>query len=137
MPEGGSYRNEIRGQDLGDPCLPGAEKELEKRSEVLEVLAENAEPQAGPLTGFVVSITKAGKFRRLHFAGACRLVPGIDYQHYDHHGDIAPAADQINARCRTCIPANQEQAVAEALEAAEGSSSDSGSDTSRDEAGSE
>ena len=51
---------------------------------------------------FVVSITKGG-FRRLHFVGACRLVPGEDYRHFEVYGELLPPAGAFNARCQWCF----------------------------------
>ena len=41
-----------------------------------------------PTKGFVVSITKKGRHRKLHAVELCRLLPGIHYHQWKAHGDL-------------------------------------------------
>ena len=34
---------------------------------------------AVPVLGYVVSVTRGGRHRKLHHVGICRFVPGVDY----------------------------------------------------------
>ena len=55
-----------------------------------------------PPTGFVISKTKRGKFRRLHLVPVCRLVPGVHYKDFDAWGDELPKETDFHAVCVVC-----------------------------------
>ena len=46
------------------------------------------EKRQEPPTGFVISITRGGKCRRLHFAGGCLRIPGEHYGKFDDYGQV-------------------------------------------------
>ena len=60
------------------PADPAEEAEFEA------VLGEavSVEPVVAPW-GFVVSITRNGRHRKLHHIGDCRLIPGVHYQDFE------------------------------------------------------
>ena len=49
----------------------------------------------------MISIRKDG-FRRLHRLGQCRLVPGIDYLHFEELGTDLPEAGLYDCYCCWC-----------------------------------
>ena len=51
--------------------------------------------------GCFVSIGRNG-FRRLHYAGACPRVPGLDYKNFEEMGLSLPDASEYNDYCRSC-----------------------------------
>ena len=81
-----------------------------------------------PPTWFVVSKTKNGVCRRLHFVGGCFRMPGEHYKSYESFGQAIPPDEAFNVRCKDCFPAGTLQALKDE-EAAEISASD-GSDSS-------
>ena len=50
-----------------------------------QALMEDKHGEA-PKTGFVVSLTRRGRFRTLHFIGACHRVPGEHYREFISYG---------------------------------------------------
>ena len=118
--------------ESGDPS--GDETPTEDRHTVAADQArECLEPESKTTPeGFVVSVTKGG-FRRLHFVGACRLVPGEDYHKYEEYGELLPPAGVFNARCRWCFQDGGAIHVDD-LPSNSSSSSSSSSSASEDEA---
>ena len=51
-----------------------------------------------------MSVTKRGKFRRLHLVPDCRLIPGVHYKVYDVWGDVLPNEQDLSAVCDLCLP---------------------------------
>ena len=78
--------------------------------------------------GFVISKTKNGACRRLHFVGGCFRMPGEHYKCFESFGQAIPPDEAFNVRCKDCFPAGSLQALKDE-EAAEISASD-GSDSS-------
>ena len=54
--------------------------------------------------GFIVALTRGGKFRRLHFAGGCFRQPGVHYRNFVDLGQAQPELGAIDARCKDCFP---------------------------------
>ena len=50
--------------------------------------------------GYVVSIFK--KVRRLHYLGACHMVPGVDYKDYEELGMDRPSPSEYTTYCKKC-----------------------------------
>ena len=69
---------------------------------LLEAAAAQAEPPV-PSSGFVVSITKRGKHRKLHAVVACPLVPDVHYRQWKDHGPTCPPATEFDSVCRRCM----------------------------------
>ena len=82
---------EVLCQDLVEAC---AERVLQGREE-------------GP-KGFVISKTRGGKVRRVHFVGGCFRVPGEHYRDYEDLGQRAPLPHEITHRCKDCFPLERE-----------------------------
>ena len=78
--------------------------------------------------GFIVSVTKGGRFRRLHFAGGCWRIAGEHYHRFEDWGQECPPADRVHARCSDCFPAGK--APAAPPPQAEDVEDDASSDTS-------
>ena len=55
--------------------------------------------------GFVVSITRGGRCRRLHFAGGCSRIPGEHHGKLDDFGQVVPPESAYSHRCKDCFPA--------------------------------
>ena len=73
-------------------------------SDVLAVAgALAAEPDEMP-AGFIVSISKQGLHRCLHFFGSCFRVPGVHYKEFRVIGAIMPSDYDIDSRCTDCFP---------------------------------
>ena len=82
-------------------------------------------------TGFVVSITRGGRCRRLHFAGGCWRIPGEHYGKFDDFGQVVPPESAYSHRCKDCFPAGITTRTVEEAEAeASGSSGSSSSSSS-------
>ena len=98
--------NEEQGEASAGDGVPvpaeGDEGEPEEELEMPE--AEPEDDQLPPPQGFVVSITRGGRFRRLHFAGGCWRVPGEHYRKYIDYGQRCPRPDEVHARCADCFP---------------------------------
>ena len=56
-----------------------------------------------PTWGFVVSITRHGKHRKLHHIGSCKLQPGTDYKDWEHFGETLPDEAKIDSKCKWCF----------------------------------
>ena len=61
-------------------------------------------PPPAPPSGFVVSVTKRGKFRRLHLVEACPFIPGVHYLNYEEWGEKMPGEEELQAVCARCLP---------------------------------
>ena len=116
-----------------------AEQEVEGLIDVAEALALQDEvPEVPTPEGFVVSRTRGGHCRRLHFMGGCFRIPGEHYRQFDSYGQQYPSPDLFDLRCKDCFPADRpaarsEEAKAEAC-ASDGSGSDSASSADEDPA---
>ena len=104
-----------------------------------EILASHAEEDATPPTGFVVSITRGGKGRRLHHTGCCFRVADEHFRKFEDHGHVEPEPHLYNLRCEDCFPAAaaavvREEAEHEASDGSEASSSVSGPSSDEEEA---
>ena len=53
--------------------------------------------------GFVVSITRGGRHRKLHHVGSCCLVPRVDYATYETFGSTLPDKAEIDSICARCF----------------------------------
>ena len=73
-----------------------------------EALQLAAEPDEKP-KGFVVSISKEGLHRKLHFLGACFRKPGIHYNHFRILGELMPSAYDVGSKCTDCFPDEKEE----------------------------
>ena len=97
-----------------------------------EELTGLREPDAKPRPmGFVVSKTRRGRFRRLHFVGGCWRVPGEHYQEFDDFGQTCPAPGEFHARCADCFPVGKAVPAARSADddVEDGLSSDTSSDS--------
>ena len=65
-------------------------------------MGEAVEP---PPFGFVVSITRRGLHRKLHFWGSCYRLPGVHYTDFYVHGELMPSELDVDSRCGTCFSA--------------------------------
>ena len=63
-------------------------------------MGEVVEP---PPFGFVVSISRRGLHRKLHFVGSCFRVPEVHYKDFNVHGEPMPSELDIDSRCVTCF----------------------------------
>ena len=98
--------------------------ELEKAG-LREVLAANADVETSRPTGFIVSVTRGGLCRRLHYAGFCFRVPGEHIKNFEDWGQREPADHVYNLRCKDCFPAPAAKDMDVEASDADGSSSDS------------
>ena len=62
------------------------------------------DPEPVQVAGFVVSIAKRGKHRKLHLLEGCRYKPGIDYKDLCAYGEIMPSMYDFESVCRVCLP---------------------------------
>ena len=95
-------------------------------AEVVELAAKQLLPPPPTPHGFVVSITRRGKFRRLHLGGVCRLTPGVHYKDFEVWGDMMPGESEVQAGCARCLPQGKPAAPLEPPDLISGSSSSSG-----------
>ena len=73
-------------------------------SDVLAVAGALAEESDEQPEGFIVSISKQGLHRCLHFFGSCFRVPGVHYKEFRVIGAIMPSDYDIDSRCTDCFP---------------------------------
>ena len=111
----------------------GADEDLEDefvKATNLKKLIEKAEEviDEKPM-GFVISKTRGGKCRRLHFVGGCFRVPGEHYRSFDSFGQDVPEQHLFDFRCRDCFPADK-PSVQQQERQEEVSASDDGSSSS-------
>ena len=95
------------GEDATAPTESGVGSTLVVTALPEEVLLDAAalhEPEPIPVTGFVVSIAKRGKHRKLHLLEGCRFKPGIDYKEFCSYGEIMPGEYDFESVCRICLP---------------------------------
>ena len=124
------------------PVLPGpeaagdADQDLEK-ADLRKILETHAVVGGAPPTGFLVSVTRGGLCRRLHYAGFCFRVPGEHIRNFEDWGETEPADHVYNLRCKDCFPIAASKEVEVEASDADGSSSDSGPSSAEEEAESE
>ena len=85
-------------------------------------------------SGFVISITRGGQCRRLHFAGGCWRIPGEHFGSFDDYGQIVPPESAYTHRCKDRFPAgiiSRQAGDAEAEASGSSGSSSSSSSASR------
>ena len=110
--------SEVQHQAILDGNLGAAMSIADDADEVLEdellkgqnlaKLLDSAEPEGqDEVMGFVVSITRGGRCRRLHFVGGCFRIPGEHYKNFEGFGQSVPEDHQYNLRCRDCFPAER------------------------------
>ena len=104
--------------------------------EVAEAVALQVRDTPESPQGFVVEHQRGGRLRRLHFARACRRVPGEHYKVFIDWGEVMPADHEFDDICDKCYPpasrptaVELEAAAAQAEEPSENSES-SGSESS-------
>ena len=68
------------------------------QSELADAQAAEEEPDLLP-TAYLCSVSQHGRFRRLHYAGACFRLPGIHFLHWEDLGSEEPDLSKIDARC--------------------------------------
>ena len=73
-------------------------------SDVLALAGALAEESDEQPEGFIVSISKQGLHRCLHFFGSCFRVPGVHYKEFRVIGAIMPSDYDIDSRCTDCFP---------------------------------
>ena len=83
--------------------VPAEDAELE--AGLREAAAETPDKEVVPW-GFVVSITRNGRHRKLHHIGDCRLIPGVHYRDFEVWGGKLPGEREIDSRCGWCFPAS-------------------------------
>jgi hypothetical protein len=64
--------------------------------------AEMAKPAVDPW-GFVVSITRGGRHRKLHHVGSCKQLPGVDYREFQVYGAVMPPNSELDSLCGRCF----------------------------------
>ena len=79
--------------------------EEDESPEVLLALQDEAAPSAPE--GFVISLTMKGRCRRLHFAGGCFRVAGVNFKLYEDWGQECPPEARFTHRCKDCFPAGR------------------------------
>ena len=93
--------------------------------------AQAVAPEAAPVVpwGYVVSVTRGGRHRKLHHVGSCWRVPGVDYADFDVYGDVMPELHLLDSKCHNCFgstalqPAGEEGSDVESLDSSSSSSS--------------
>jgi hypothetical protein len=111
----------------GDEALGDAEITEET---VTQVLRETEADEQQTPQGFVCSVTRDGRFKRLHFVGGCFRVPGEHYKKYRSYGQELPAANLYNEKCKDCFPKDAESKSLEIQAAEDESVSDASSESS-------
>ena len=106
------------------PAPPAPEQEAQEDEVPLNPVEALPEEIVEPW-GYVISITRGGRHRKLHHVGSCHRVPGVDYRTFEVWGANLPPVAVLSSRCGVCFGTT-------ALEPAE-DASDSESHTSSSE----
>ena len=72
--------------------------------EALKALRKEDAAAAGIPKGYIIAKSERGRFRRVHYGGACFRVPGEHYLDWEELGEREPEPHEYNARCRHCFP---------------------------------
>ena len=80
--------------------------------------------------GYVISVTRGDKHRKLHHVGSCRLIPGLDYKKFEVWGAELPPSSELNSRCMNCFGSS---ALVPVEEVSDDASVTSSSETSGEE----
>ena len=56
-----------------------------------------------PVQGYVISVTRGGRHRKLHHVGSCRFIPGVDYKEFEIYGALMPPMSQLDSCCMWCF----------------------------------
>ena len=86
------------------PPAPGGDQALEP--DLLQALEDKEQEMAKPAVepwGFVVSITRGGRHRKLHHVGSCKQQPGVDYRDFQVYGDVMPPNSELDSLCGRCF----------------------------------
>ena len=119
--------NEEELDDFSGDGLPSptGNEELVLSKEVVDTAVAEQAVEPVP-SGYVISLTKRGKCRRLHFTKDCWMVPDHQYKQFEVWAEVLPSEADISCVCSHCMTLGRQAAeVAQALEA-EPSSSSSG-----------
>ena len=108
----------------------GAGQESEDEDDEQGMLAKPLPEDEEVPWGYVISITRGGRHRKLHNVGSCRLIPGLDYKEYEVWGARLPPSSELNSRCGNCFGSS---ALAPVEEASDVASVTSSSETSGEE----
>ena len=74
--------------------------------ELEEALAAKKAELAAPVPephGFIVSVTRGGRHRKLHHLGSCWRQPGVHFRVYEAWGSIMPPEAEIQSKCLDCF----------------------------------
>ena len=97
------------------PVEQGDEIPLNQVGIAEAVAAQASEPEP---VGYVISLTKRGRCRRLHFTKDCWMVPGHHFKQFEVWGTTLPAEADISCVCSHCMPLGRLAAeLGQALEA--------------------
>ena len=78
-----------------------------------------------PLSSYVVSVQRRGRFKRLHRLGGCALRPDVDYHDYELLGSIEPPTSAFSAKCKRCFGDAAETAMDQSFDKSSSSGSPS------------
>ena len=117
-------------EDSSDPSSDEEERQI---VEALELQEPEEEVRA---SGYVVAETTRG-LRRLHFVGACGLVPGVHYRAYSVYGQNVPPLLKYDKACINCFGRYGPDKVEQRLKDLESGKTDSETETESSTDGSE
>ena len=97
--------------DLNDEANDGEDRAADSEAVQAELQAAAAgfEAKEELPTAYLCSVSQRGRFRRLHYAGACWRRPGIHFLAWEDLG-LEPDLTHIDARCSDCFPAGRPDA---------------------------
>ena len=82
---------------------PPAPEQIEKEDTIPLDPVEALHEEVVEPWGYVISITRGGKHRKLHHVGSCHRVPGVDYRTFEVWGGVLPPVGVLNSRCGVCF----------------------------------
>ena len=82
--------------------MPPPAPDAELKAAFEKALEADRAPPA-TVQGYVVSITRGGRHRKLHHVGSCRFTPGVDDKDFEVYGDVMPGAAEVDSRCAWCF----------------------------------
>ena len=112
--------------DGGDDSIEGPLNEDVLKAELAQAAVEE---KVELPTAYLCSVSQRGRFRRLHYAGACWRKPGVHFLEWEDLG-LDPDLSKVDARCSDCFPAARPELRREEAEAASDEDASSSSSSS-------
>ena len=102
LTEPGANNHSVAVPEPSGSAAEGPEDTAPLQEALAQAESARAAPDVEPW-GFVVSVTRGGRHRKLHHIGSCKQVPGVDYKTFEVFGDVMPGNHQLDSLCGRCF----------------------------------